>query len=131
MKTRMVSPGSTMGLSALASSLMLSTCTPCSWATFLQNEDPHGLARQHDGLERIGQFVDVEHLHAMQLGDLVQIEVVGDDLRVVDLGQLDQLHVHLADMREIVLDDLDVEVGHLLDALQDVEPAASAIALHG
>ena len=36
MKTRMVSPGSTMGLRELASSLMFSTSTPCSWATLLR-----------------------------------------------------------------------------------------------
>src|ERR1019366_537933 len=36
MKTRMVSPGSTMGFSELASSLMLRTSTPWSWATLFR-----------------------------------------------------------------------------------------------
>src|SRR5674476_584094 len=36
MKTRMVSPGRTIGFSELASSLMLRTSTPCSWATLFR-----------------------------------------------------------------------------------------------
>ena len=83
---------------------------------FLQNEDPHGLARQHDGLQRVGQLVDVQHLHAVQLRHFIEIEIVGDDLAVVDLGQLDQLHVHFRNVGEIILQNLDVELRHLLDA---------------
>src|SRR5208283_5225620 len=36
MNTRITSPGRTMGLSEFASSLMLSTATPCNWATLLR-----------------------------------------------------------------------------------------------
>src|SRR5581483_3809236 len=52
-----------------------------------------------------------------------------DDLGLVELGQLDQLHVHLADGGEVVFHDLDRERGDFLDALQNVEPAAAAVAL--
>ncbi len=96
----------------------------------LQNEDPHGLAGQHDGLQRVGQLVDVQHFDAVQLGHLVEVEIVGDDLAVVDLGQFDQLHVHFAHVREVVFHDLHGQVRHLLDALQDVQAAAAAVALH-
>ena len=58
---------------------------------FFENKDTHGLARQDDGLQRIRQFVDVQNLHALKLGYLIQIEVVGDDLGLVHLGQLNQL----------------------------------------
>src|SRR5262249_13025428 len=95
-----------------------------------ENEDAHGLAGQHDRLERVGEFVDVEHLDAVKLRDLVEVEVVGDHLAVVDLGELDQLHIDLAHVGKIFFDDLHVEVRHLLNALEDVETAASAIALH-
>src|SRR4029077_16289116 len=98
---------------------------------FLENEHPHDLARQHDGLHRIGELVDVENHHAVQLRHLVEVEIVGDDLAIVNLGQLDQLHIHFADVREIVLHNLDVEMGHFLNSLQNVEPAAAAVALHG
>ena len=47
---------------------------------FFQDEDLHDLAGQHDGLERIRQLIDVQHLDALQLRDLIQVEVVGDDL---------------------------------------------------
>ena len=52
-------------------------------------------------------------------------------LHVVNLGQLDQLHVHFADGREVVFQDLDVKLGHLLEALEDIQAAAAAVALHG
>src|SRR5579883_1006929 len=97
----------------------------------LENEHPHGLARQDNGLQRIRQLVDVQHLDAVELRDFIEVEIVRDHLAVVDLGQLDQLHVDVADVGEIVLDDLHIEVRHLLDALQNVEPAAAAVALHG
>ena len=58
--------------------------------SFFQNEDAHDLAGQNDGLKRVGQFVDVEHGHALQLGDFVEIEVVGEDLAFVELGQFDE-----------------------------------------
>ena len=51
--------------------------------SLFQNEDPHDFARQNNRLERVRQFVDVEHGHALQLGDLVQVEVVGDDLALI------------------------------------------------
>jgi len=66
----------------------------------------------------------------MELRNLIEIEIVGDDFAVVDLGQLDELHVHLADLGEILLYDLHREVSHLLDPLQDVQAAAAAVALH-
>src|ERR1019366_1433550 len=96
-----------------------------------EDEDPHGLAGQHDGLERIGQFRSVQHLDAVQLGHFVEVEIVGDDFAVVDLGKFDELHVHVADVREVFFGDLHREVGHFLDTLQDVEAAAAAVALHG
>ena len=97
----------------------------------LQDEDAHRFARQHDRLQRIGQLVDVQDLDAVQLGHLVQVEIVGDDLAIVDLPQFDQLHVHVPHLREILFDDLHREVGHFLDALQDVQAAPSPVPFHG
>src|SRR5882724_5833704 len=97
---------------------------------FLQDEDLHDLAGQHDGLERVRQLVDVQHLDALELRDLVEVEVVGEDLGAfVEFGQFDQLEVNLADGGEIVFHDLHGDGGGLLDTLQDVEPAAPAVAL--
>src|SRR5579864_5336865 len=96
-----------------------------------EDEDAHGLAGEHDGLEGVGERVDIQNFDSVQLGDFVQIEIIGDDFAIVNFGQLDQFHVDFADVREVVLDDLHVEVRHFLDALQNIETAAAAIAFHG
>src|SRR4051812_28830228 len=97
---------------------------------FFQDEDLHYLAGQHDGLERIRQLVDIQHVDALELRDFVQVEIVGEDLRaLVELGKFDQLQVDFADGGKIVLHYLHSDRGGLLDALQDVEAAASAIPL--
>src|SRR5207248_3825739 len=96
---------------------------------FLQDEDFHDLARQHDWLQRVGQLIDVQHLNALKLRDFVQVEIVSDDLGFVSFGKLDQLHVYFADAREIVFYNLHGERGNLLDALQDIETSPAAIAL--
>src|SRR5262249_24421267 len=96
---------------------------------FLQDEHLHDLAGQHDRLERVGELVDVKDVDAAQLRDLVQIEVVGDDLAVQRARQLDQLQVDFADVREVHVGDRHLDADHLLDALQDVETAAAAVAL--
>ncbi len=98
---------------------------------FLKNEDAHGLARQHDGFQRVGEFVDVQHLDTMQLRDLVQVEIVGHDLAVVNLGQFDQLHVDFGNVGKIVFQNLDVELRHFLDLVEDIKSAAAAVALQG
>src|SRR5581483_1957065 len=64
---------------------------------FFQNHHVHALARQHNGLQRVREVVDVEHFDVMQVSDLVQIEVVGDDLGFPLFGQLQQLQIHFAD----------------------------------
>ena len=96
---------------------------------FFQNKDAHGLAGEYHGLQRVGQFINVQYLHAVELRHLVEVEIVGDDLTVIDLGQLDQLHVYFRHVGKIVFQDLHVQLRHFLDALQDVQPAPAAIAL--
>src|SRR5579859_3218561 len=98
--------------------------------SLFEDEHSHDLAWQHDGLHRIGQLVDVEDHHAMQLRHLVKVEIVGHDLAIVNLGQLDQLHIHFAYGRKIFFHNLDIEMSHLLYSLQHVESAPAPIALH-
>ena len=38
---------------------------------FLNNVDPHFLAWENDGLQGVGQFVHVQDLYALELGDPV------------------------------------------------------------
>ena len=98
---------------------------------FFQDEDPHNFAGEDDGLEGVCEFVDVEDGDALQLGDFVEIEIVGDDFAFVKLGEFDELEVDFADAGKIVFDDLDLNGGGFLEALEDVETTASAIALEG
>src|SRR5262245_17329493 len=96
---------------------------------FLQNENLHGLTRQIDRLESVREFVDIQHLNTAKLRDLVQIEVVGHDLRVELLGEFDQLHVHFANLWIVIFNKLDGDSSHLLNSLQNVEPSPAAITL--
>src|SRR5438552_1096354 len=96
---------------------------------FFEDENFHQLAGQHDGLERVGQLVDVEHFHALELRHFVEIEIVGHDLGLVELGQLDELEVHFADGREVIFHNLHRDRSHFLYALHHVESAAAAVAL--
>src|SRR5262249_23558352 len=98
---------------------------------FFEDEDLHDFARQHDGLERIGQFVDVEHLDAAQVGDFVEVEIVGHDGRVELFAQFDQLQIHFAHVREIGFVNLHVEVTVFLYALKDVQAAPAPVAFRG
>ena len=96
---------------------------------FLQDEDFHDFARQNNRLERICQLVDVQHLDSLQLRNFIQVEVVRDDFAFVDFRQLDQFQVDLTHGREIILNDLNLERGHFLEALENIQPAATAVAL--
>src|SRR5208282_2128989 len=96
--------------------------------SFFKNKYAHDFAREDDGLERVGQFVDVQHGHTLELGDFIEVEVVGDDLAFVKLGQFDELHIDFADAGEIVFHDLDLDRSRFLQTLQDIEATASAIA---
>src|ERR1700676_3369345 len=66
----------------------------------------------------------------MQLGNLIEAELVSHDPTGVDLRQLYQLHVDFADIRKVLFDDLNGELRHFLNALEDVEAAPTAVALH-
>src|ERR1039458_6470360 len=60
--------------------------------------------------------------HVTDFNPVVEAEQVG---RVVEVGD------GIAHVREVFFGDLHGEVRHFLDALQDVEAAAAAVALHG
>src|SRR5487761_2140719 len=98
--------------------------------SFLEDKDAHQFSGEYNRFQGVGQVVDIQNLHAMQLGHLVQIEVIGDDLRIVDLGQFDELHIDVPDVGKVVLEDLNVQLRHLLDALKHVQPAPAPVPFH-
>src|SRR5581483_1658784 len=96
-----------------------------------ENEHTHQFTGKNDGLEGVGQFVDVEDLDAAEVRDLVEVEIVGHDLAVVDVGEFDQLHIDFANLGKVFEHNLHFDIRHLLNALEDIEAAATAVALHG
>src|SRR5262249_56692623 len=84
---------------------------------FFDHEDLHELAGEDDRLERIGQLVDVEDLHAAQLRHFVQIEVVGHDLARQRATELDQLQVAFANVWKVDVRDDHVQPARLPDPL--------------
>ena len=93
-------------------------------------DDLHGdaLARHDHRLEGVGQVVDVDHLDAAKLGDLVQVVVVGNHAPVDLLAQRDELLVHVTALltcrqTRIRYLDLDLVVG--LELVEHIQPAAT------
>ena len=97
----------------------------------LEELDRQALAREHDRLHRVGQVVEVDDFDSLEPGDLVEVVVVGDDLAPEMLGQDHQALIDFADPRQLgdlAVVDPDLDARRLLQAVEDVEPAAPAVA---
>src|SRR6185369_11822725 len=97
--------------------------------TFLQDENPHCLAWEHDWLERIRQLVNIKDADSAQLGNFIQVEIIRDDHCVELFAELDQLQVYLTHGGKVSLDDLDVERAVVLKTIEHVQAAPAALAL--
>ena len=77
-------------------------------------DDPHfdRLAGQEHRLQGVGQVVEVDHAHAVQLGHLVEVVVVGDDLAVQVLGQQHELQIDrlAGELGQLAIEDLQIDV---------------------
>src|SRR5437667_1866764 len=94
---------------------------------FLDHLDVHFLAGNHDRLERVRQVVQVEDAHTLELRDAVQIVIVRHDGGIPLRCQLDQLHVDLGDLGNILVDELDGDDRLLLQQVEHLQPAPSAV----
>src|SRR5262245_14057980 len=56
---------------------------------FAQDEDSHAFAGQNGGAESVGEKIDVENSDALNAGDLIEIEIVGDDFGLKTQSQFD------------------------------------------
>ncbi len=92
-----------------------------------QDEYTHCLAREDDRLHGIGKFVDIQHLDAAKLRNLVEVKIVGHDHRIELLAKFDQLQVDLFYIRKVGLDYLHIELRVVSQPLEHVEPAASTL----
>ena len=93
----------------------------------LEHVDVEDLAGQDDRLDGIRQLVDVEHGHALQFGDAVEVVVIGQDRALELLAQHDQLVVHLAHALHIDVADAHQEIGQLLQLGQHFHAPAPAL----
>ncbi len=87
------------------------------------------LSGQVDRLDGIRQLVDVQHRHALQLRDPVQVVIIGQHRTAQLLGQDHQLVIHVARALDIKVADPERDARFLLQAVQDVQPAPAALAL--
>ena len=94
----------------------------------LDDPDAKLLAGEHGRLDRVRQRVDVHDPHALQLGDPVEVEVVGQDHPAARPREGHELGVHLGLGRHRVLDDLDRGPRLLLHPGEDLEAAPAAVA---
>ena len=94
----------------------------------LDDPDVELLAGQDRGFDRVGQRVDVHDPDALELGDAVEVEVVGQDHPAAPDGERDQLGIDLGDIGDVVLDDLDRRPRFLLHPVEDLETSAAAVA---
>ena len=95
---------------------------------FLEDVDVQYFARQHHGLDRVGQLVDVQHGHALQLRHAVQVVVVRQHRALQLLSQHHQLVIHLADARHIDVADAHQYVRQLLQFVEHFHAAPPALA---
>ena len=65
----------------------------------------------------------------MHRGHFVQVEVVGDNLRADAPRQLDKFVIHVPGLRNVFLQNPHIHLWHLLNLLQYLEPAPSALTL--
>src|ERR1043165_2950170 len=98
---------------------------------FLKDEDAHRFARQNHRLQRVREFVDVQHVDAAKLRYFVEIEIVRDNDGVALFAQFDQFEIDFAHGREIGLNDLNVERVVVLQTIQHVQAAPAALAFRG
>src|SRR5207253_7014246 len=82
--------------------------------------------------QSVGQFVEVDDLHPLQLANLVQIEVVGHHTGINRLGEHDQPLVDLVDLLElgqVCFVHLQLNLLIALQPLEDVQTTPTAVSL--
>ena len=63
--------------------------------TFLNDVDAQAFTGQYNRFDCVGEFVDVEHGHALKFGDAVEVVIVGQYRTFELLALYDQFIVHL------------------------------------
>ena len=84
---------------------------------------------QQDDAERLGDLVDVDAVDRLQLGDLAQVVIVGEQFSPQVARQPDELGVHVLLVREIAVMNSHFVARVAPDAIEHLEAVAAARAL--
>src|SRR5439155_13586050 len=98
----------------------------------LDQDDRHLLARQHHGLKRSGQVIEIDHIDAAKLGNLVQVEVICQHARAQLLRQVHQFLIDFFDLLGISCGGIienDVGLFVVAQLLEHVQSASATVAL--
>ncbi len=93
-----------------------------TFAALLPDGNVELLARQERHPQGIRQIIEIKHIHPLQLGNAMQVGVVGDQPHILGLGQHDQLIVDITHARHVGVVDLDGTAAALLDGAQGIQP---------
>lgn len=88
--------------------------------------DGEGIAWDGVGIEGFGEGVEVKPFDIMEFGDLCEVVVGGEDLGFKGLGEEDELGIDLLAIADGRLIDAEVDMVHGADAVEGIEPFASA-----
>src|SRR5262249_54851483 len=84
-----------------------------------------------DGTEPFRQALEVQAVHALELGHPLEGAVDGHEVGVEAPGEGDELGVHLVTLGHVVVEDVDGVAGELADGFEDLEPPPAAAAARG
>src|SRR5262249_9057082 len=91
------------------------------------NEDTHAFSGENGGTQGIGKKVDVENGDALDAGNFIEIEVVGNDLGLKAQGEFDKVVINFAGLTGNFFDNSHFVRGQLLDALKHFKPTTAAL----
>lgn len=74
---------------------------------FAEDKDAHAFSGENSGAKSVGQKVDVENVDALNTGDFIEVEIVGNDFGLEAESEFDQFAVDFADLAGSVFDDAD------------------------
>ena len=78
----------------------------------------------------VGQFVNIEYFYALQLGNTVEVKVVGDNGAMQGACHFDEFAINLHHVLHVGIGDLNRNGGIFLQAVKHLKPAPTAITAH-
>ena len=86
----------------------------------------HHLTGQHHRLDRVGQFIDIEHRYPAHTGNLVKVVIIGDNRRLDLFGHVQKLFVHTAQIVIVLFADFHAIFKFRLQIRDDVQSSSAS-----